>query len=245
VATSISATKCAMKLLLARLALMLFFVAPAAAAVVSSPAPTATAAGIPLDAPWKVRIYQLAREKFVHPAWGWQHSERNYLLGLELARGDDLSVDTDVLFAAAFLHDMAAFMPCSDTHLEHGACAAIQSPAILRDAGFPVAKIPAVQAAERGHMYDMNPGSDPTAIVFHDADSLDFLGAIGAARMLSLTGDKAPSFAPAVRTLRKFVIEIPPRLITHKARQLGDQRAAELHGFLDALDAETRNGAVM
>ena len=234
-----------MKLLLSGLALLFFFVAPTSAAVVSSPAPAESAAGIPLDAPWKVRIYQLARTKFVHPAWGWQHSERNYLLGLDLARGDDLSVDTDVLFAAAFLHDMAAFMPCADTHLEHGACAALQSPAILRDAGFPIAKIPAVQAAERGHMYYMNPGSDPAAVVLHDADSLDFLGAIGAARMLSLTGDKAPSFAPAVRALRKFLIDIPPKLITRTARQIGEQRSAELRAFLDALNAETRNGGAM
>ena len=236
-----------MKLLLYRLVLVFLFAAPASAAVVSTPGPSIaeTAAGIPLDAPWKVRIYQLARTKFVHPAWGWQHSERNYLLGLDLARGDNLSVDTDVLFAAAFLHDMAAFMPCADTHLEHGACAALESPATLRDAGFPISKIPAVQAAERGHMYYMNPGSDTAAIVLHDADSLDFLGAVGAARMLSLTGDKAPSFAPAVRTLRKFLIEIPPRLITRTARQLGNQRSAELRAFLDALNAETRDGAAM
>lgn len=208
-------------------------------------APTQTATGIPLDAPWKVRIYELARTKFLHPAWGWQHSERNYRLALDLARGDGLHVDTDVLFAASFLHDMAAFMPCADTRLEHGACAALQSPEILRDAGFPAAKIPAVQAAERGHMYYMNPGSDPAAIVLHDADSLDFLGAIGAARMISLTGATAPSFAPAVRTLRGFLTAIPPRLITRTAQQIGRQRAAELRAFLDALDEETRNDAAM
>jgi uncharacterized protein len=132
-----------MKLALVWLALTFVFAAPGAV-VAESPGPAQTAAGIPLDAPWKVTIYQLARSKFIHPAWGWQHSERNYLLGLELAQGDNLIVDTDVLFAAAFLHDMAAFMPCPDSHLEHGACAALQSPAILRDAGFPVAKIPAV-----------------------------------------------------------------------------------------------------
>jgi uncharacterized protein len=227
------------------LALALVCAGPSAAIVSPSPAPTQTATGIPLDAPWKVRIYELARTKFVHPAWGWQHSERNYRLGLDLARGDGLHVDTDVLFAAAFLHDMAAFMPCADTHLEHGACAALQSPAILRDAGFPVAKIPAVQAAERTHMYYMTPSSDTAAIVLHDADSLDFLGAIGAARMLSLTGDKAPSFAPAVRALRAFLRDIPGRLVTRTARRMGEERAAELRAFLDALDAETRDDAAM
>lgn len=210
---------------------------------VAQPAQTAT--GIPLDAPWKVTIYDLARSKFHHPAWGWQHSERNYRIALELAQGDGLHVDTDVLFAAAFLHDMSAFMPCEDTKLEHGECAARQSGAILKAAGFPMEKLPAVQAAERGHMYYSNPGTQPEAIVLHDADSLDFLGDIGAARMLSLTGETAESFARAVKALRSFVHDIPPRLITTTAQKMGAQRAAELERFLDALQAETFDGQAM
>lgn len=39
--------------------------------------PAATPAGVPLDTPWKVRIYKLAHARFLHPAWGWQHSERS------------------------------------------------------------------------------------------------------------------------------------------------------------------------
>lgn len=207
--------------------------------------PAQTATGIPLDAPWKVTIYDLARSKFHHPAWGWQHSERNYDIALKLAQGDGLHVDTDVLFAAAFLHDMAAFMPCKDTKLEHGECAAQQSGAILRAAGFPMEKLPAVQAAERGHMYYSNPGTQPEAIVLHDADSLDFLGAIGAARMISLTGESSESFAPAVKTLHAFVQKIPPRLITKTAQKIGAERAAELQRFLDTLQTETFDGKAM
>lgn len=207
--------------------------------------PNQTATAIPLDAPWKVTIYDLARSKFHHPAWGWQHSERNYRVALELAQGDGLKVDTDVLFAAAFLHDMAAFMPCADKKLEHGECAAQQSGAILRAAGFPMEKFPAVQAAERGHMYYSDPGKQPEAIVLHDADSLDFLGEIGAARMISLTGESAESFAPAVKALRTFLKEIPPRLITKTAQRIGAQRAAELARFLDGLEAETFDGKAM
>lgn len=229
----------------ARVFLALVAAALAGAASSPAPAPATTATGIPLDAPWKVTIYQLARTKFIHPAWGWQHSERNYRLALELAQGDGLHVDTDVLFAASFLHDMAAFMPCADVRMEHGACAAVQSPAILRAAGFPMAKIAAVQEAERGHMYYADPGSDPAAIVLHDADSLDFLGAVGAARMIALTGAGGASFAPALHTLRGFLTVIPPRLITRTARRIGAQRAAELRAFLDAVQSETRDGAAV
>jgi uncharacterized protein len=223
------------------LLLTLAVIAPAFAAA----APTATAAGIPLDAPWKAKLYELTHSKFLHPAWGWQHSERNYLLGMRLARGDGLHIDTDVLFAASFLHDMAAFMPCKDPKMEHGECAARQARSMLRDTGFPMRKLAAVQAAERGHMFYSSPGSDPTAIVLHDADSLDFLGDIGAARMIALTGANAPSFAPAVKSLREFVAQIPPRLITKTARRIGAERAAELGSFLDKLQAESFGGRAM
>lgn len=94
-------------------------------------------------------------------------------------------------------------------------------------------------------MFYSNPGKDPTAIVLHDADSLDFLGDIGAARMISLTGAKAPSFAPAIKTLRKFLKEIPPRLITKAAKRIGKKRTAELKAFIDTLQKETYDGRAM
>jgi uncharacterized protein len=225
----------------ALLVLMLVFVRPAFA----TSARGATAAGIALDAPWKVRLYELAHSKFLHPGWGWQHSERDYLMALRLARGDGLHVDEDVLFAAAFLHDMAAFMPCKEARMEHGECAARQARMMLRGTGFPMRKLAAVQAAERGHMYYSKPGSDPNAIVLHDADSLDFLGDIGAARIIALTGEKAPSFAPAVKTLRGFLKDIPPRLLTRTARRIGAERAAQLQSFLDGLQSESFGGRAM
>jgi uncharacterized protein len=232
--------------LLAALLTALAWALPAPAAPApAAPAPTVTATGIALDAPWKVKIYELAHGTFLHPAWGWQHSERDYRMALRLARGDHLKIDKDALFAAAFLHDMAAFRPCADKKMEHGACAALQSPAILKSVGFPMRKIAIVQQAERGHMFYSHPGKDPTAIVLHDADSLDFLGDIGAARILSLTGAKAPSFAPAVKTLRGFLTSIPPRLITRTARRIGQKRVAELEAFLDTLRRETYGGRAM
>lgn len=218
--------------------------ADAALVVTHAPAAT-TATGIPLDEPWKVAIYNLARTKFKHPAWGWQHSERNYQIALQLAQGDHLRVDRDVLFAAAFLHDMAAYSPYEMKGVEHGDRAAVTSVGVLRAAGFPMSKIAAVQAAERGHMYYSSPGDQPEAIVLHDADSLDFLGTIGAARMISLTGERAASFRDSVTTLRSFLRDIPPRLITKSARVMGARRAAELRRLLDDLSVETFQSKAM
>lgn len=229
--------------------IMKVFIAALFAVALTAPLQAApselTATGIPLDAPWKVTIYTLAHTTFKHPAWGWQHSERNYRIALQLAQGDNLQVDTDVLFAAAFLHDMAAFKPCSDPKMEHGDCAAIESEAILRAAGFPMQKYASVAAAERGHMYYRDPGTIPEAIVLHDADSLDFLGAIGAARMISLTGAQKPDFGGAVKSLRSFIKDIPPKLVTRTAKTMGAARVAELQAFLDAVDRETFAGTAM
>ena len=205
--------------------------------------PSATATGIPLNAPWKATVYAFAQKTFKHPAWGWQHSERDYRLAVEVAAGDHLVVDTDVLFAAAFLHDMAAFPPYEKKGMEHGDRAAETSEAVLRDAGFPMQKYPAVQAAERGHMYYSNAGTVPEAIALHDADSLDFLGGIGALRILALTGEDKPDATRAVKTLRGFVKDIPPRLVTATAKRMGAERAAELTRLLDQVQAETYGGA--
>ena len=203
-----------------------------------------TATGIAIDAPWKATIYAMVRAKFHHPGWGWQHSERDYQLATEVAQGDGLKVDSDVLFAAAMLHDMAAFPPYDKAGMEHGDRAAETSEAVLRDAGFPMRKFPAVQAAMRGHMYYSEAGALPEAIALHDADSLDFLGVVGATRILALTGSDKADVQPALKTLRKFVTDIPPRLITRTAKRLGAARAAELSALLDHLEAETYNNTI-
>ncbi len=200
--------------------------------------------GIPLDAPWKITVYEFARKTFRHPAWGWQHSERDYQLAVTVARGDNLTVDTDVLFAAAMLHDMAGFPSYERKGVEHGDVAAETAAPILRNAGFPMQKYPAVQAAMRGHMFYSNAGTVPEAIALHDADSLDFLGTVGAARMIALTGDQKPDIQAAIKALRSFARDIPPRLITAAAKRMGTQRAAELTTFLDSLQSETYGNTI-
>jgi len=204
-------------------------------------APAQTVSGIPLDAPWKVTIYAFARQHFLHPAWGWQHSERDYRLAVDIAKGEGLNVDDDVLFAAAMLHDMAAYSPWEDNKREHGDVAAETSEAVLRDAGFPMEKFPAVQAAERGHMY-YSKATLPESIALHDADSVDFLGVMGATRIIALTGEKKPDVQGAIKTLRSFIKDIPPQLVTKTAQKMGAERAMELSRFLDALTAESYGG---
>ena len=78
--------------------------------------------------------------------------------------------------------------------------------------------------------------------MLHDADSLDGLGTVGAARMIALTGEKARDFSAAVSALRGFERDIPRRLLTKTARRIGAQRAAELQRVLDQLQTESFDG---
>jgi uncharacterized protein len=77
-------------------------------AVLASPTLTAQSAE---SADWRASVSKFAAEHFRHPAWGFSHSVRDYELARDLAREDKITLDDDVLYAAAYLHDMAALAP--------------------------------------------------------------------------------------------------------------------------------------
>jgi uncharacterized protein len=199
-----------------------------------------TPAGIPLDSPWRRAVYDQAYGNFLHPGWGWRHSERNYVLGMALARAEELTVDADVLFAAAFLHDWGGLAPFASPGVDHAARSVELAEPFLTEAGFPMEKFPAVRAAILGHMYDKEPeGSE--AVVLHDADALDFLGALGAARLLAATGDR-PDYDQALGRIERFAVDIPPRLKTVAAREMAAPRVAQMTEFLAEVRRETPEG---
>jgi uncharacterized protein len=200
-------------------------------------APIATPAGIPLDSPWRRAVYEQANTHFQHPSWGVRHSERNYVLGMALAQADGLVVDPDVLFAAAFLHDWGGIEPFNVAGVDHAVRSVQLAEPFLAEAGFPMEKFPAVRAAILGHMYDKEP-EGPEAIVLHDADALDFLGALGAARLLAATGDR-PDYDQALGRIERFAVDIPPRLRTAASRDLAIERVAVMTDFLADVRRET------
>lgn len=200
-------------------------------------APTETPAGIPLDSRWRRAVYEQANTHFLHPSWGVRHSERNYVLGMALAEAEGLTVDTDVLFAAAFLHDWGGIEPFASRGVDHAVRSVELAEPFLTEAGFPMEKFPAVRAAILGHMYDKEPeGSE--AVVLHDADALDFLGALGAARLLAATSDR-PDYDQALGRIERFAVDIPPRLKTAAARDMAAQRIVVMTDFLAEVRRET------
>jgi uncharacterized protein len=202
---------------------------------------TATPAGIPMDSAWRRAVFTQAHEHFRHPSWGWRHSERDYLFGMAVAQAEGLAVDPDVMFAAAFLHDWGGIEPFAVAGVDHAERSVQLADPFLTGAGFPMEKFPAVRAAILGHMYDKEP-EGPEALVLHDADALDFLGALGAARLLAATGDR-PDYDQALGRIERFAVDIPPRLKTDAARRMAGPRVAAMTEFLATVRRETPDGA--
>jgi HD superfamily phosphodiesterase len=189
---------------------------------------------------WRAVVQDFARQHFKNPAWGYSHSERDYMLARQLAAADQVKLDDDVLFAAAYLHDMAAFPPWEKAKLDHSDVAADTVDTVLKGSGFPEAKIDAVRGAIRTHMFYREP-QGPEALYLHDADALDWLGAIGAARIIALVDPNGgdPDGPKAVKMIEDNLSKVPSRVLSPAGRALLPQREAELRRFLAELRKES------
>jgi hypothetical protein len=193
--------------------------------------------------PWRETVRRFAAEHFKHPAWGYSHSVRDYQLARELAGADQVTLDDDVLFAAAYLHDIAAFAPWEKAGVDHADAGAAVVDTVLRGSGFPMAKIEAVRGAIRTHMYNREPvGAE--ALYLHDADALDWLGAIGVARIIALTDPNGgkPTTPEVVPMLEENLAKVPGRVLSAAGRARVAPRQAELAKFLSDLRRESDDG---
>ena len=189
---------------------------------------------------WREQVRRFAEEHFHQPAWGYSHAQRDYALARQLAAADHVALDDDILFAASYLHDMAAFAPWEKEQLDHADEAARIVDTVLKGTGFPMDKVDAVRAAIRTHMFSRDPVS-PEAVYLHDADALDWLGAIGVARIIALVDPNggAPDGPKAVTMLVDNLAQVPGRVISPAGRALVPARQAELAAFLKDLRRES------
>ncbi|HEX5436938.1 MAG TPA: HD domain-containing protein [Gemmatimonadaceae bacterium] len=217
----------------ARLALIL-------AAALAFPASSTGATQAP-DTAWRARILAFANAHLQHTAWGPAHARRDYETTLALAHAEGITVDDDALYAAAYLHDMGGIPPYAKPGVDHGDRSAQLADSVLRAVGFPMDKAPLVKEIIDHHQYYRPPDTLQVAILFRDADILDFLGAIDVARIISLTTREklAPDLPHAIQVIRKNMLEMPGRLQSAAAKREGQKRVQEMQRFLRALSAET------
>jgi hypothetical protein len=212
----------------------------------ASAATGAVSGSAPPEPAWRGAVRKFAAEHFLNPAWGYSHSRRDYDLARALAAADAVRLDDDVLFAAAYLHDIAAFPPWAKEGVDHADQATVAVEPVLKDAGFPMAKLEAVQGAIRTHMFDRDPVG-PEALYLHDADALDWLGAIGAARIFGLVDPNGakPQGPDVVPMLESNLAKVPARVLSPAGRAVVGRYKDELDTFLKQLRRETSDYATL
>ena len=171
------------------------------------------------------------------------HQPRLYALTRLVGQG--LAYDDDVVYAAAWLHDLGVFIghrpedPMELSRWDNVAYAMKQAPAALLQAGFPTTKVAQVVEAIRTHQPHMSP-STIEGTILRDADILEQLGAIGILRVAAKIGrdTRYPTFTDAATTLRKALTELPGKLHLDAAKTLARPKIALLEGFVQGLDQE-------
>jgi uncharacterized protein len=179
-----------------------------------------------------------------NPPDKFSHQPRLYSLARSLA--DAGAFDDDVLFAAAWLHDIGVFIghrpesPEALAKWDNVAYAIEKVPGLLRQFGFPPEKIPAVIEVVRTHLPSGQPNSFE-AVLLRDADILEQLGAVGILRNVSKTGrdTRYARFSEILKVLRRNLNELPPQLRLQSARNAATARVELLQRFLAAADAES------
>lgn len=197
------------------------------------------------QARWRTEIAEyLYRE--AHPPHKYGHQPRLYALTQAIAaRSPELRYDDDVVYAAAFLHDLGVFVghrpedPAQLSFWDHVAYVCGVAPGLLARFGFPAAKVPAVLTAIREHQPQDEP-TTPEATLLRDADILEQLGVVGLLRTAAKIGidTRFHLFADVERSLRRALAELPGRLRLPAARELAEPRQAVLQSFLIALRDE-------
>jgi uncharacterized protein len=181
------------------------------------------------------------------PTHKYGHQPRLYALTQHIAAHTHPTptYDDDIVFAAAFLHDLGVFIghrpedPAALITYDHVAYTCSVAPDLLTSFDFPAEKIPSVLACIREHQPHDTPHSFE-AILLRDADILEQFGAIGILRTASKLGSdtRFHLFTDARDSLQRVLDTLPSQIRLDATRELAIPRIQILREFLLALDAE-------
>jgi uncharacterized protein len=195
------------------------------------------------------------------PVHDFDHVLRVYHLALRIAKEEN--ADLEIVKAAALLHDVKGSAPGGEgmERAEHHIASAEFAGVVLAEEGWDLDRIRAVQHCIRAHRF-RNKSEEPQSLeakVLFDADKLDVLGAIGAARTIAYAAlDGQPSYAEASDLFIKSgehepgeshssyheylfkLRKVKDRLFTESGKRIAIKRDAFLRLFYEQLQAECR-----
>jgi len=195
------------------------------------------------------------------PVHDFQHVLRVYRVAERLAEAE--GADLQIVRAAALLHDSRGSAPGQNGsgRTEHHITSARFAGEVLSQKGWPPEKIKAVQHCILAHRFRGGENKPETleAKVLFDADKLDVLGAIGAARTIAYavldgepvyaepskhfleTGEREPGEPHS--SYHEFLFKlrnVKGRMFTRSGNALAESRHAYLVSFYTQLQAEVR-----
>lgn len=173
------------------------------------------------------------------------HQPRLYGLALKVGAGQ--RYDDDILYAAAWLHDLGVFIghrPEDPEELalwDNVAYAVGHAPRLLEEMNFPGDKIGAVLEAIETHQPSAHPAT-VEGIILRDADILEQLGAVGVLRTVCKIGrdTRFPTFTAAVVSLRKMLDTLPAQIRLETTRRLAQPKIEVMRAFLDGVEEESQ-----
>ncbi|MBQ3223782.1 MAG: HD domain-containing protein [Clostridia bacterium] len=202
----------------------------------------------------KQRIHAHMLEKMSDSAHDREHVHRVMRMCERIA-AQYPEADTDILYAAACLHDIGREAQFRDPSVDHALFGAEMAYEYLLSIGWEETRAAHVRACIRTHRYrgSEQPATIEARILF-DSDKLDVLGALGVARTL-LYGGKvgSPLYEPeelddeSYRCEESFLTEYKrklryasARLYTDYAKRIALERDRTMEAFVAALLREAK-----
>jgi uncharacterized protein len=195
-------------------------------------------------ADWRTSVVEYIRRE-AQPPDKFGHQPRLYALAVKIAEGEGVAFDDDIVFAAAWMHDLGVFIghrpkdPEALARWDHVPYTVARTRELLAGWGFPAEKLDRVAEAIRTHQPKDKP-VEIEAVLLRDADILEQLGAIGALRAFAKVGrdTRYESFSPVFTILDRLLNELPSQLHLNQAKLLSTERVKALRAFLAAIEAE-------
>ena len=210
------------------------------------------------ESSWREAVRAYIRREAT-PADKFGHQPRLYALCCQIVAGEGTSAelglapegelgtgcDDDVLFAAAWMHDLGVFLghrpadPVELARWNHVPYTIARSGELLAEWEFPAEKLARVAEAIRTHEARFE-AVTAEAVVLRDADILEQLGAIGALRAIAKVGrdTRFVSYSDVMPVLERAVELLPAKLRLTESHKLAVSRIGMLQGLLMAIREE-------
>ena len=207
-------------------------------------------------------IEEVVAQRFAQDATGHDLNHLRRVTSLALRLAEEESADTQIVGAAALLHDLHRLMELESGHYHSAEESLPLARSILEDVGFPIKLLDDVlYCIEHHEDYSFTKGGVQSslpieAIIIQDADNLDAMGAIGIARCFMFSGahdtpmgspgdrgragpyDPAQQDGSAVAHFHEKLLKLRHEIRTRSAQRLALERHNYMGAFLERLSKE-------